>query len=154
MEKQNTELPKCLEAHLIDSAILVEDSWDNHFQAFLDDRAAKMFELVERFILEPGKELQERYVPDTSNQEVVPRRRLNVEGMMRDGILRSGDQLYLQKAQAMTAELVDLDQVSFNGKVMRLMDWAKQVTRWPTINIYDRVWCSRTGKKLEDMRRG
>ena len=151
--KQNSKLESCLERHLIDSAILSDLSWDNHFQAFLDDRAAKMFELVERHIVEPGKELQEELVPHSPTDEVATRRRLNIEGMIKEGVLRQGDQLYVQKAQDLTANLVSADLVEFNGKQMRLMDWAKHVTRWPTVNIYDRVWASRTGKRLEEMRR-
>ena len=150
--KKNGKLSSCLEQHLIDPTILDDCTWDSYFQAFLDDRAEKIYELVDRYVVQAGKAYEQRFAPGPGGP-IASKPRLKIDRMIKEGILVQGDEVYFQKAQNRVARVIDDNFVEFDGKSMRWLEWAKLVTNWPTINLYDRVWVSRTGQRLEDMRR-
>lgn len=63
------------------------------------------------------------------------------------------DTLYVRDTPDQAALLLDASRVAYQGTTMSLNDWAKAVTRWKAVNVYESVLVKRTGRTLDEMRR-
>src|SRR5262249_36882582 len=61
LKKLNPNLDASLQDHLVPSEIVTDTSWNPKFRQFLDTRARSIFGLIERYALEPAKEMEARY---------------------------------------------------------------------------------------------
>lgn len=87
--------------------------------------------------------------PDTDRaREYKPRLR----NMLEWGVLEINDRLYVEDHEDQAALLLNKNEVAYDGRVMRINDWAKMVKGWESINIYRRVIVDRVGKTLGEIR--
>jgi len=63
------------------------------------------------------------------------------------------DTLYVRDIPNQPALLLDDKRVAYQGMTMSLNDWAKKVTSWKAVNIYEWVIIKRNGRTLDEVRR-
>lgn len=63
------------------------------------------------------------------------------------------DTLYVRGIPDQPALLLDANRVAYQGVTMSLNDWAKTVTGWKAVNVYEWSVVKRTGRTLDEMRR-
>jgi hypothetical protein len=61
LKKQNSNLESSLHDHLVPTELVTDPSWNGRFGAFLDARAHSIMGLIERYALEPLKEMEARH---------------------------------------------------------------------------------------------
>ncbi len=61
IKRLNSKLEASLQDHLIPPELVTDPSWDTRFRAFLDTRARAIMGLIERYALEPLKEMEAQY---------------------------------------------------------------------------------------------
>jgi len=67
-------------------------------------------------------------------------------------IIQPDDEIYLKKWPESTAKVIDSDRVLYKGEPRRFNDWAKEVTGWSAICIYDWLVVVRHQKTLSELR--
>jgi hypothetical protein len=153
LQKKNTDLATCLTSHLIPSAILTEPTWNSCFGVFLDERARAIFALIEHYAIKPGPEMAARYSRQAEGEGGKPPGPQNLlAAMIHDGRVMLGEWLYIPKAAERRARLVRIGVVEFEGQELPITRWGKQVTGWPSINIYESVYLERTKQPLKSLR--
>jgi hypothetical protein len=63
LKKHNPNLEASLQDHLVPAELVTDPAWNQRFRAFLDARASSIMGLIERYALEPLKELEARHAP-------------------------------------------------------------------------------------------
>ena len=63
------------------------------------------------------------------------------------------DRLFVRDIPNQPALLLNANRVAYQGMTMSLNDWAKAVTHWKAVNVYETVMVKRTGRTLDEMRR-
>lgn len=63
------------------------------------------------------------------------------------------DKLYLRDAPNQPALLLDASRVAYQGETLSINDWAKHITGWKSVNVYEWVVVERTNTTLDDLRR-
>ena len=61
LNKLNPNLAASLQDHLVPPEIVSDPSWNRTFRQFLDARARSILGLIERYVLEPAKEMEAHY---------------------------------------------------------------------------------------------
>ncbi|SPJ31424.1 hypothetical protein TRM7615_04967 [Falsiruegeria mediterranea M17] len=74
------------------------------------------------------------------------------EEMFSLGILRAGQEVQLVGMPASRATIVDARKVKYRGETMTFTAWAKSLTGWKGVNIFDKVELS-TGERLGALRK-
>jgi hypothetical protein len=63
------------------------------------------------------------------------------------------DKLFVQDQPDKPALFLDGYRVAYEGKPMPINDWAKQITGWSSVNIYESVVVERENRTLDALRR-
>jgi len=63
------------------------------------------------------------------------------------------DKLYVRDMDDKPALLLDGYRVAYNGEPMPINDWAKLMTGWKAVNVYEWVVVERIGQTLDELRR-
>jgi hypothetical protein len=58
LKRQNPNLEASLQDHLVPTELVTDPAWNKQFRAFLDARARSIMGLIERYALEPAKEME------------------------------------------------------------------------------------------------
>jgi hypothetical protein len=61
LKKQNPNLEASLQDHLVPVELIADPAWNRTFRAFLDARSRSIMGLIERYALEPAKEMEARH---------------------------------------------------------------------------------------------
>lgn len=61
LKRQNPNLEASLQDHLVPAELLTDPDWNKRFRAFLDARSRSIMGLIERYALEPEKEMEARH---------------------------------------------------------------------------------------------
>lgn len=69
------------------------------------------------------------------------------------GVVRPGDRVYVDGWPHRAGKVVDDHYVEESGQQLRYYDWARQVTGWEAVNIYQKTVHVPTGKTLSELRR-
>lgn len=69
------------------------------------------------------------------------------------GLVKSGDQVFISKFPAEKAKIIDTNTVDYAGQQMGFNIWAKKVTGWSAVNIYEWVMLEKAQKTLDQLRR-
>jgi hypothetical protein len=69
LKKLNPNLEASLQDHLVPVELVTDSAWNGRFRAFLDDRARSIMGLIERYALEPLKEMEARYAASQESGE-------------------------------------------------------------------------------------
>jgi len=67
-------------------------------------------------------------------------------------LIQPGDEIYLKKWPELTAKVIDAERVSYKGEPRRFNDWAKEITGWSAICIYDWLVVAKQQKTLSELR--
>jgi len=95
-------------------------------------------------------------VPTEDAEEATEQRRYlpRLPQMIEWGlVLPMEDTLYVNGAPEHPALLLDASRVAYQGQTMGLNEWAKTVTGWKAVNVYEWVLVKRQGRTLDDLRR-
>ncbi len=152
-QKVNHNLASCLPSHLIPVDMITDINWNSHFRLFLDERAERIFELIQHYTLELTSEmlLRHGYQSDSSQSLPVPVKP-RLKDMIADGKVAVGERVFIRKYPERVATIVDGDMVEYEGKQLPINIWGQQITGWMSINIYNSVVLERTGQTLEKLR--
>ena len=95
--------------------------------------------------------IQEDLIED---QEIIPRRYLpRLPQMIQWGlVIPIEDTLYIKDSPDHPALLLDANRVAYQGETMSINEWAKDITGWKGVNIYEWVVVKRLGRTLDDLR--
>ena len=61
LKRLNSNLDPSLQDHLVPAEIMTDPNWNREFRKFLDLRSRMIFGHIERYVLEPAKEMEARY---------------------------------------------------------------------------------------------
>jgi hypothetical protein len=99
-------------------------------------------------IQEYAADTEEDEPETTKGREYKPR----LANMLQWGVLQINDRLYVEGHEDQAALLLNKNEVAYDGRVMRINDWAKMITDWQSISIYRHVIVDRLGKTLGEVR--
>lgn len=69
------------------------------------------------------------------------------------GLIKAGDAVFISKFPDQKASVIDPNTVKFEGQDLSFNAWAKKVTGWSAVNIYEWVEVVGIGKTLDQLRR-
>jgi hypothetical protein len=69
LKKHNPKLEASLQDHLVPAELVTDPAWNQRFRAFLDARAHSIMGLIERYALEPLKEMESRHAATQEGSE-------------------------------------------------------------------------------------
>lgn len=61
LQKTNSNLPACLACHLVPERLIDQSKYDLEFKVFLDERAKRIFDLVQKYAHDPATVMISRY---------------------------------------------------------------------------------------------
>ncbi len=97
----------------------------------------------------------QRRLTQPSPSEKDPRDQpMRVSDLLKTGLLRPGDSLYIRNTPASRATVVNDKLVEFQGQQWSYNDWGTHVTGWTSINIYQHIVLARTDQTLNELRQG
>jgi hypothetical protein len=97
-----------------------------------------------------GVEEDEQADSNDASRQYLPRLPQMIEWGV---IVPMEDKLYVQGHEDQPALFLDAYRVAFNGEPKPINDWAKQITGWKAVNIYEWVIVQREGHTLDQIRR-
>lgn len=150
--KNNPKLKTCLSRHLIPGALAESPAWNEKFGEFLNQRAKAMFDLIEKYAAAPPDSVVEWFAPPAVVQAAGVAARARLRDLLASGKLRTGDRVFCRKSPDKVAVIVDESTVEFEGRRMSISKWGLEVTKWPTINVYQSVFLERTRRPLGELR--
>ncbi len=86
---------------------------------------------------------------DERSRRYLPR----LPQMIEWGVLVINDRLYILGHEDKPALLISPHEVVYNAQIMRINDWAKLVTGWKSVNIYEWTVLEHDGRTLDQIRR-
>jgi hypothetical protein len=154
LQAHNSHLADCLGSHLIPSDLITDPTWNEMFKTFLEERAGKIFGLMERYAIAPADEMAQRFGSATS--EATSPARNNHKARLRDllstGLVQAGERVFVRSHPDHFATIVDGNTVEFEGQRLSINMWGQQITGWISINIYEHICLERTGQTLDSLR--
>lgn len=76
-----------------------------------------------------------------------------INQLFEQGLLKSGDVLYIKTAPDKKAVVVDSKIVNYQGEMLTYNEWGNLVTGWTTICIYEHAVQERTNRLLDSLRK-
>lgn len=76
-----------------------------------------------------------------------------IKTLLEWGVVQVGDRIHLRTHPDEHAMFLNKNEVVYDGHQIRINDWAKEITSWAAVNIYEFVVIERTGQLLGDMRK-
>lgn len=126
-----------------------------HILATLDGLTpAEMVALLEQITLRLQAYIGPPEDDPVEEPEDTPRRYLpRLPQMIQWGlVIPMKDTLHLRDAPDQPALLLDASRVAYQGETMGINDWAKLITGWKAVNVYEWVVVKRRGRTLDDLR--
>jgi hypothetical protein len=68
-------------------------------------------------------------------------------------VVPTEDTLFIKDIPEQPALLLDASRVAYQGETMSINDWAKHITGWKAVNVYEWVVVKRQDRTLDDLRR-
>ena len=151
IEQTNNCLPQCLETHLILTDLLTNEDWNLEFNLFLQERAERMFALIEAQTTDLSEKMfsQHGLIMDSQNDTPGKQR---LSDFIESGKVQVGERVYVKKQPNEFASIVDGQYVEYNGQKMLINTWGQKMTGWSSISIYDSVMLARNGQPLKSLR--
>jgi hypothetical protein len=154
LQTHNSQLATCLGSHLTPADLITDPTWNEMFKTFLEERAGKIFDLIERYAITPVDEMAQRFGAAVS--ETTDARRNHHKARLRDllatGLVHVGDRVFVRQHPDRSATIVDGSTVEFEGQRLSINMWGQQITGWISINIYEHICLERTGQPLDSLR--
>ena len=116
---------------------------------------AELVALMEQITLRLKSHLGEPIPVEDEPEDHSPRRYLpRLPQMIEWGlVVPLEDKLYIHNFPDKPALLLDASRVAYQGNTMSINDWAKRVTTWKAVNIYEWVVVERVDQTLDELRR-
>lgn len=124
--------------------------------AVLDDLTpAELVALLEQITVRLQSHVGSLEEETVEEPEDLPRRYLpRLPQMIQWGlVVPMEDTLYIRDAPNHPALLLDANRVAYQGVTMSINDWAKQITGWKAVNVYEWVVVKQQGRTLDQLRR-
>ena len=142
IEKTNACLAQCLATHLIPLDLLTDADWNTEFSQFLDERAERMFALIEQYTTQQAADIAALHVSDAAEQDAALNRQ-KLADFIAAGKIQVGERVYTKKQPTEFAVIVDGQYVTYKGQKMLINTWGQQMTGWESISIYASVFLAR-----------
>lgn len=155
LQVKNPQLATCLDSHLIPQEILSDHTWDGLFGTFLEERAKKIFALIEQYAISPLQEMASLHGLQSEIELAEPEREIDrdrLHDMIADGRVCIGDRVYVTGHLQKVATIVSGNEVEYQGQRLTINAWGQQITTWVSINIYANICLERTGQPLRSLR--
>ena len=151
LEQTNNCLTQCLSTHLIPADLLTNAEWNFEFNRFLQERAERMFALIENYTTEQADSMALLHARTNTAQDVASGKQ-RLSDFIKDGKVHVGERVYVKKHPLEFATIVDGQYVEYKGHKMLINNWGQQMTGWSSISIYDSVLLARNGQPLKSLR--
>jgi hypothetical protein len=153
IKNKNKNLEDCLPSQLIPIDMISDETWNCLFKLFLEERAQRIFSLIEHYTTDQATEISARYGIQMEGGEATKATgKLRLKDMLAIGKIHAGERVFTRKQPDRFATIVDGDNVQFEGKLLSINTWGQQMTGWSAISIYDNVLLERTGQPLKSLR--
>ncbi len=132
---------------------------NKHYQqalAALDElTAAELVALLEQVTVRLQAYVGPLEAESVEDDQDVSRRYLpRIPQMIQWGLLvPMKDTLHIKDNPDHPALLLDASRVAYQGETMSINDWAKHITGWTAVNVYEWVVVKREGRTLDALRR-
>lgn len=153
---KNPHLEECISSHLLPTDMIKDGEWNAAFKLFLDERASRMFNLIDMYVIEPFDEIikthtqgDENDEADTGQPSLKPAR---LKDMIADGRVQIGEEVFVRRHPDSFAKIVSSDLVEYEGNKYPINLWGQKMTGWSSISIYESVLLKRTGQSLGRLR--
>lgn len=91
--------------------------------------------------------------PEPATEDEPGRRYLpRLPQMIQWGVVKLKDRLYIWGHEDQPALLINDNEVVYNAQIMSINDWAKLITGWTSVNIYESTVLERDGRTLHQIR--
>lgn len=151
ISKNNRELAICLEKHYIPKEMINDPNLSRSFKKFLDERAKRIFSVIQKYAVQPADEMNEKFGMQTNNPlRDLPRSSL--KDLISLKMVQVNDLIYTSKNPERIAKILDHKSVEFEGQKMSIYDWVKQVTGKRSSNIFKSIYLQRTNSSLDTLR--
>ena len=154
--KSNSQLALCLSSHLVPEELMTDASRDNFFSSFLEERAQRIFGLIQQYAITPLSAMASAHGAPMSLNVDEPEHDLNpnrLPAMIADGRVIVGERVYVTKHPEQLAVLVSGTDVLYDDQRMSINTWGQRITGWESINVYASVYLERTNQPLGALRR-
>lgn len=128
-QKKNPKLTQCLPSHLIPIDLMTDTTWNTHFKLFLEERAERIFDLIQHYTVEltPEMSIRHSYLSENNENTSVPVRP-RLKDLIAAGKVLVGERVYIHKHPEQTATIVDGDTVEYEGKHQSINTWGQLIT--------------------------
>lgn len=109
--------------------------------------------LLEQFIVPVTEPSASRIRSSTTNSDGSRATLPTMPQLKEWGIIREGDMVYIRDRKDKAATIVSAKLVQCGNRQMLFNEWAKDVTGWKAVNIYEWTILDREGKTLDQLRR-
>ena len=151
LEQTNNCLAQCLKSHLILPDLLTDADWNLKFNLFLQERAERMFALIEAQTTDQSEKMFAQHGLSKDAQDDIPGKQRLLD-FIQNGKIQVGERVYVKKQPTEFAKIVDGQSVEYNGQQMLINTWGQKMTGWSSISIYDSVLLARNGQPLRTLR--
>jgi hypothetical protein len=154
LQTRNSQLATCLGSHLIPSELITDPTWNEMFKMFLEERAGKIFGLIERYAIAPANEVAQQFGATVSETTEATRNhhKARLRDLLASGLVQAGERVFVRSHPDHFATIVDGNTVECEGQRLSINMWGQQITGWTSINIYEQVCLERTGQPLDSLR--
>jgi hypothetical protein len=97
-QDKNTQLASCFDSHRIPVDMLSDRTWDGLFRTFIEERAKKIFALIERYVIEPLAEMEAAHGVPSGIVDDDEKRSNDLDrlpNMIADGRVQIGERVYV-----------------------------------------------------------
>jgi hypothetical protein len=149
--ENNPDLPVCLEKHYIPKELIGDAALGKFFKKFLDDRAKRIFSVIEKYAIQPTEDMKEKF-GSQANNPLSDLRRSTMKDLISLGLLKVGDLIYIGKNPDKVAKVLDYKNIEFEGQQMTIHAWIELVIGKKSRSIYKDVYLHRTQSSIDTLR--
>ena len=149
--QNNSDLPVCLEKHYIPKELIGDSALGRFFKKFLDDRAKRIFSVIEKYAIHPTEDMKEKFGTQANNP-LNDLRRSTMKDLITLGLLQVGELIYIGKNPEKVAKVLDYKNIEFEGQQMTIHTWIELMIGKKSRSIYKDVYLQRTESFIDTLR--
>ena len=149
--QNNSDLPVCLEKHYIPKELIGDSALGKFFKKFLDDRAKRIFSVIEKYAIHPTEDMKEKFGTQANNP-LNDLRRSTMKDLITLGLLQVGELIYIGKNPEKVAKVLDYKNIEFEGQQMTIHTWIELMIGKKSRSIYKDVYLQRTESFIDTLR--
>jgi hypothetical protein len=152
---KNPNLEECISTHLLPTDMIKDEEWNTAFKLFLDERASRMFNLIDEYVIEPFDDTVKTHTHGDENEEEVMQpstKPARLKHMVADGRVQIGEEVFVRQHPHSFAKIISAELVEYEGNKYPINSWGQKMTGWSSISIYESVLLKRTGQPLGRLR--